>query len=35
LHERTINGYGFKIVPREAMPRLMAKESLKWLLELK
>jgi len=34
-HERAINGYGFKIVPREAMPILMAKESLKWLSELK
>lgn len=34
-HERTINGYGIKIVPREAMPILMTKDSLKWLLELK
>lgn len=34
-HERTINGYGLKIVPREAMPILITKESLKWLSEIK
>lgn len=34
-NERIINGYGFKIVPREAMPVLIEKDSLKWLSEIK
>lgn len=34
-HERVINGYGFKIVPKEAMPILVAKDNLQWLSELK
>ena len=34
-HEHTVRGYGLKIVPREAMPVLMAMESLNWLSEFK
>lgn len=30
-YELTISGYGLKIVPTEALPRLIEKESLKWL----
>lgn len=34
-HERTLLGYGLKVVPRESFPKLMNRENLKWLLELK
>jgi len=33
-HNNRCQGYGFKIVPREAMANLRNEENLKWLLEL-
>jgi len=34
-HERNIQGYGLKIVPREAKQILLTEESLKWLTQFK
>ena len=34
-HQRNTQGYGLKIVPREAMQILRTEESLKWLMQLK
>lgn len=34
-HKNNFRGYGFKIVPREAIKSLGNEENLKWLLELK
>jgi len=34
-HLKTINGYGFKIMPREAFANVVKQEYLKWLKELK
>ena len=34
-HERTLRGYGLKIVPREALPIVITRENLRWLSELK
>jgi len=34
-HKNNLKGYGFKIVPREAVTSLRNEENLKWLLELK
>ncbi len=34
-HESAINGYGLKIVPREALPVLKKENNLKWLTDLK
>lgn len=34
-HKGNLHGYGLKIIPREAVPSLIRKESLKWLLEFK
>jgi hypothetical protein len=34
-HGNNCQGYGFKIVPREAVTNLRNEENLKWLLELK
>lgn len=32
-HQGSLHGYGFKIVPKEALPALITKENLKWLPE--
>jgi len=34
-HEKNIQGYGLKIVPRETMQLLPTEESLKWLAQFK
>jgi hypothetical protein len=34
-HDRSIRGYGLKVVPREAMKILQTEESLKWLMQFK